>query len=618
MKLADIKKLKVPELKSRLQELGLESKGLKAELVGRLWSALEAGGVLQSDTAQKDPTTTIYVSSKTEEVVSLVQSQKEYSDTATQTDYEPGGLETGQRPGSEQGEEVKKQQADEDHSHEDGRGLSVEGLGRGRAFYEFKEEVKYKRAKLPQIPVTEEHLEKDPNIVTIDPHNSHLHFEIESDGASGHPRFWAQFPLLWSGCKLSHGVQQNRVGFEVRLERKLLALQSQEDVDVDYGLRVGWSVDNASLVLGEDHLSFAYDGHGKKVCLGKEADYGEVLSVGDIIGCYASFSTDGAVDLSFHKNGLFLGIAFSLDASVLHGQPLFPHVLCKSCSVRFLLDPTSPPWYPLPPGFTPLTALTEGLKSHAFPVPRSIMQCEVLMMVGLPGSGKTHWAKNHMNQHPEKHYRLLGIDEVLGCMITSGQRDNKLKQASQCLTEVIKLAAKSPDNYILDQCNTLFSARQYKLQLFTGFRRKVIIIFPSKEEWHRRLSEHQTREGEQIPPSALLKQQASCTLPEQDNFLEELQYVELPEQQAQTILQEYKDETRRLLPPVPKHDKKPHRCRKRPHPHHPPSSHKTQCTGLNGWSHLQSWSQQPKYWPTTYLQGYYYDTQNTCNYEGYW
>lgn len=616
MKLTDIKKLKVPELKSRLQELGLDSKGLKAELVGRLWSALETGGVVHSDTAQKDSTTTTTVSSKSEKVDSLVQSQKEYSDTATQTDNELGeptaGLETGQGPGSEQGEEGERQQANEDQS--------TDGIGRGRAFYEFKEEIKYKRAKLPQILVTEELLEEDPNIVKIDPHNSHLHFEMEPDGASGHPRFWAQFPLLWSGCRLSHGVQQNRVGFEVRLERKLLATQPQEQKDVDFeefGLRVGWSVDNASLLLGEDHLSFAYDGRGKKVCRGKEADYGEVLSVGDIIGCYASFSTDGSVNLSFHKNGLFLGVAFSLDASVLQGQPLFPHVLCRSCSVRFLLDPTAPPWYPLPPGFTTLTALPGGLKIRAFSVPRSITQCEVVMMVGLPGSGKTHWAKNHINQHPEKHYKLLSIDEVLDCMITSGQRDNKLKQASQCLTELIKLAAKRPENYILDQYNILFSARQYKLQLFSGFKRKVIVIFPSKEEWQSRLSEHQIREGEHIPPTALLKQQASCTLPVQDNFLEELQYVDLSEQQAQTTLQNYKDEARRLLPPVPKHKKKkPHHCRKRLQPHRPPASHKTLCTGLNGWNHLQSWSQQQRYWPTTYLQGYYYDTQNTCNYEG--
>lgn len=41
------------------------------------------------------------------------------------------------------------------------------------------------------------------------------------------------------------------------------------------------------IIPGEDELSFAYDGHGKKVSGGKEEEFGEPFSEGDIIGCYA-------------------------------------------------------------------------------------------------------------------------------------------------------------------------------------------------------------------------------------------------------------------------------------------------------------------------------------------
>lgn len=41
------------------------------------------------------------------------------------------------------------------------------------------------------------------------------------------------------------------------------------------------------LAPGEDELSFAYDGRGKKVSGGTEEEFGEPFSVGDIIGCYA-------------------------------------------------------------------------------------------------------------------------------------------------------------------------------------------------------------------------------------------------------------------------------------------------------------------------------------------
>ncbi|XP_054453435.1 heterogeneous nuclear ribonucleoprotein U-like protein 2 isoform X2 [Anoplopoma fimbria] len=686
MKLTDIKKLKVPELRSRLQELGLDNKGLKAELLGRLWSALEAGQgeelKLQHDRSPTPPApedvhrptgavvtercgpdfTRDFTDSSTQtethtgvpspqhdsesvstiqhdsESVSTIQHDSESvstiqhdSESVSTIQHDSESVSTIQHDSESVSECVAGYQAEERGAEvqqggaEDpgGERRSSEEMGRGRAFYEFKEEIRYKRAKSPPALVDREEAEKeDEDKVRLDPYDSHLHFEVGPDGSCGQLRFWARFPSLWSGCRLTHGVLQGRVGFEVRLERKLFTTQLEEQEHMDpCGLRVGWSMANTSLMLGEDEFSFAYDGRGKKVTGGKEEAFGELLSEGDIIGCYASFSTDGAVELSFHKNSRVMGEAFSLEASVLLGRPLFPHVLCKSCSVRVLLDPTAPPWYPGPPGFTPLAALSAWQRVRTTLPPSSRAQCEVLLMVGLPGSGKSHWARTHMKQHPEKRYKLLGTEELLACMI----KDSRLQQASQCLTDLIKLAAQTPGNYILDQCNILFSARRYKLQLFTGFRRRVVVVFPSADEWKRRLALHQMSNGEQIPETALLKLQVSCSLPEQhSDLLEELQYVELPQEEAQTLLQEYSDEARRLLPPVPKQEKKKHRLqKKRPHPHGPPSSHKIQWTGHHGWNdtrlNMQPWRQQPRYWSVPHQeQGCYYRDAGYSGYEGYW
>uniref|UniRef100_A0A8D3B455 Uncharacterized protein n=1 Tax=Scophthalmus maximus TaxID=52904 RepID=A0A8D3B455_SCOMX len=502
MKLTDMKKLKVAELRSRLREAGLDSRGLKAELVDRLWAAAERG---------PSP-----------------------GEVQLQHDRSPTEAAEVRAPSSETGV-----------------------AGNLKSF----------------------------SVVTTD--DCHLHFEASSNGSCGQPRFWDQFPSLWSGCRLTHGVLRGRVGFEVRLERKLMTTQLVKEEDTEpHGVRVGWSVAGTSLLLGEDELSFAYDGRSKKVSGGKEEEFGEPLSEGDIIGCYACFSTGGAIQLSFHKNGHFVGVAFSLAASMLQGRPLFPHILCKSYSVRFLLDPTSPPWYPGPPGFTQLAALPAGQRVCSTLASSSRAQSEVLLMVGLPGSGKSHWARTHMKQHPEKQYKLLGTEELLACMIT----DSRLRQASQCLTDLIKMAAQTPGNYILDQCNILFSARRHKLRLFTGFRRRVVVVFPAADEWKRRLTLHQTSDGEQIPETALLKLQVSCSLPEQEtNLLDELQYVELPREKAQTLLQEYKNSAHRLLPPIPKQDKRKSRFqKKRPHPHGPLPSHRIQGTGIRG-------SQHPRY-----------------------
>ncbi|XP_060904289.1 heterogeneous nuclear ribonucleoprotein U-like protein 2 [Labrus mixtus] len=662
MKLTDIKRLKVAELRSRLKELNLDCMGLKAELVGRLWSALEAGQSgkdvegnpkLQNDNFTEPFTETVHAS-PTETEVSEPEGVRKYTDSATQTEADAGrptpqpgsefiseclpenqeeeGADRGEDRGEDRGDDRGADRGDdrgadrgddrgadrgddrgEDRGADrgDDRGAqSPEEGRRGRAFYEFKEEIRYKRAKSPQPPVDRDQAkEEDENKVSLDV--GHLHFEASPDGSCGQPRFWERFPLLWSGCRLTHGVLQGRVGFEVRLERKLLTTELEKHAGMDlYGLRVGWSLANGSLLLGEDEVSFAYDGRGKKVSGGKEEDFGEQFSEGDIIGCYALFSTGGAVELSFHKNGRFLGVAFCLGASVLLGGALFPHVLCKSCSFRLNLDPTAPPWYPGPPGFTPLAALSAEQRVRATLAPTVRAQCEVLLMVGLPGSGKSCWARSHMKHHPKK-YSLLGTEELLACMISGGQKDSKLQQASQCLTELIKMAAQTPGNYILDQCNILFSARRHKLQLFAGFRRRVLVVFPSAEEWRRRLCQQQTSDGEQIPDTSLLKLQASCSLPEQrSELVDELLYVELPQDQAQTLLQKYKEEAHRLLPPITKQEKKKPRLHKRrPYPPSPPPSHRIQWTGHYGLNNmnLQLWRQQPTYWNVGHLnQSFYY------------
>lgn len=81
----------------------------------------------------------------------------------------------------------------------------------------------------------------------------------------------------------------------------------------------------------------------------------------------------------------------------------------------------------------------------------------------------------------------------------------------------------------------------------------------------------------------------SCSLPEQESdLLEQLQYAELPREKALELLQEYKDDASRLLPPNPKPEKKPRLNKKRPYGHGPSASHRMQRAAFNGQSEWEN------------------------------
>ncbi|KAB5565460.1 hypothetical protein PHYPO_G00241820 [Pangasianodon hypophthalmus] len=631
MLLEDVRKLKVAELRAELRDRGLDPKGLKAELVARLLSAIETAEPDRSvdlKALDTEPVQSTEESSKlthqTETPAGTDSGDKQQTldhnepeqirttarscvDQSTQTENEPAvrisqsvcccsnrreeaGAEqfktqcvlTSSASSDAHQEEVQSTPLHTSHQvphmapviaetgtekQDESRNVSRPHGERGRDYYEFKEEIQYMRAKTPEPhPASEDEMDIDDDTVRLDSYNSDLHFEVGADGTSGQPLLWEKFPLLHSGCRLTHGFTRGKVGFEFKYVKRLSAATVPSIDPEPYVLRVGWSVDGSSFQLGEEELSFGFDGAGKAVTGGKLEKFGEPFSEGDVIGCYAFISDGGETELSFSKNGRFLGVAFRLSGSTLAGRALYPHVLCKNCSVSLNLDSQGVTWYPGPPGYCPLPMLPSALRPQAPLPPSHRKDCEVLMMVGMPGSGKSHWAESHMAKNPEKHYNLLSINYILHCMKLPSQEQKNvlLQQATQCLTHLIRIAATKKRNFILDQVNIYPSAQSHKLLSFSGYQRKAVVLVPSDEEWKRRLQQKEQSEGAVLPEISLLKSKASFSLPEQGSLLEDILFVELCREEAQKLLSSYKEEATRLLPAPAKRN----RNKKRPHKRH--------------------------------------------------
>lgn len=182
--------------------------------------------------------------------------------------------------------------------------------------------------------------------------------------------------------------------------------------------------------LGETEHGFGFGGTGKFSTSGRFSIYGEKFGIGDTIVCTVDLESKPLASIGYSKNGRWLGTANQFDAGprglrvvdspvrkLQWESAVFPHVLLKNVvvQVQFSVEEGLVP----EEGYKPWAlALDDGnaIMGPNFP---NIKDCEVMMMVGLPASGKTTWSEKWVKEHPEKRYVLLGTNLILDQMKVS-------------------------------------------------------------------------------------------------------------------------------------------------------------------------------------------------------
>ena len=279
-------------------------------------------------------------------------------------------------------------------------------------------------------------------------------------------------------------------------------------------------------------MSYGYGGTGKVSVNNKFFDYGEPYSTGDTICCCVDLDANPRVVL-FTKNGRYLGVAFRLGAES-NGQTFFPHVTVKNMrlAINFgQLEPHSPPLQ----GFSLISRVPPQNLERGSTGPASRHDCEIIMMVGLPGVGKTFWATKYANDHPEKKYCILGTNTIMDKMKVMGlmrkrnyhgRWDALIKQATDTLNKMFKIAERKNRNYILDQTNVYFSARRRKISNFRGYRRIAAVVVTTDEVLKERTAKREKEEGKIVPESAVLEMKANFVLPEIGEVFDDVWFIE--------------------------------------------------------------------------------------------
>uniref|UniRef100_A0AAR2M5N1 SAP domain-containing protein n=1 Tax=Pygocentrus nattereri TaxID=42514 RepID=A0AAR2M5N1_PYGNA len=553
MSTLNVKKLKVNELKEELQRRGLDTRGLKADLADRLQAALdaEAAGGAQEEEEEEE-----YDAGEEDGFHEAVQ---EYGDSQLKQECEEPAIEQQQyeepqeqqkaeRPQAGQSLEQVKTEDDRNSSHSRKRPYDD---SRGYGYYEHRED---RRGRSPQPPAEEDEEDYDDSLVAIDTYNCDLHFKVARDRYSGYPLTIEGFAYLWAGARVSYGVTKGRICYEMKINEEISVKHLPTSEPDPHVVRIGWSLDSCSTQLGEEPMSYGYGGTGKKSCNCKFEDYGEKFGENDVIGCYLDFESGGQVEMAFSKNGKWLGTCYHISREALAGRALFPHVLVKNCSIEFNFGQREEPFFPPPEGFTFIQDLPLQDRTRGSLGPATKADCEMLMMVGLPGSGKTTWSSKYSEQHPEKKYNILGTNAIMEKMKVMGLRrqrnyagrwDVLIQQATQCLNRLIQIAARKKRNYILDQTNVYGSAQRRKMRPFEGFQRKAIVICPTDEDLKERTLKRTDEEGKDVPDHAVLEMKANFVLPEAGDFLDEVIFIELQREEADALIKQYNEEGRK-------------------------------------------------------------------------
>ncbi|KAL9251803.1 Heterogeneous nuclear ribonucleoprotein U-like protein [Drosera capensis] len=432
------------------------------------------------------------------------------------------------------------------------------------------EEQELKRPRSSAAAAAADKSPASPRIV-LNPADCDLDFNIEEDGLRGHALYEEGFAYCWSGARANVGISRGKYCFGCRIMSNQPVSMKDTPPDQQHVARIGISRGTDAVAnLGETEHSHGFGSTGKFSNAGRFSKYGETFGVGDSIVCAVDLESNPP-SIGFSKNGKWLGFAKhfstaphaaskSSAADRLWESAIFPHVLLKNVAVQMQFSAEN--GFVVEEGYKPWASAIEDGNATMGPSVSDAAKCEVMMLVGLPASGKSTWVDKLVKEHPEKCYVVLGTDLVLDRMKVPGllRKDNYgerfdrlMDRATGIFNTLLSRASTTPRNYIIDQTNVYKNARKRKLKPFSAYRKIAVVVFPKPEELKLRAEKRFKEMGKEIRAEAVSQMLANYILPTSkdmphtDEAFDQVIFTELNRVDAQKYLDKMK---RDLLAPT--------------------------------------------------------------------
>lgn len=318
-------------------------------------------------------------------------------------------------------------------------------------------------------------------------------------------------------------------------------------------IRIGWSSAKSSLQLGEDKHSYGLESSGKFYANKTAVSTDATFKVGDVVRAFIDMTTH---ELIYAINGT---VAFKYQIELSEEEnsenfTLFPHVLTRNLAFEVNLGDKEEAMSTTPEGYDDYSFVSKLEEPVSGPkTPETREQCEVIMMCGLPGAGKTHWVKEHLST-ATKNYNIVGTSFLMDRMTVDGNSIrtsicpgrlsffwNKLQKAISRICEIAPLRRR---DFILDQTNVFPTAIRRKMRSFLGFKRHAVIVVNDDEEQEKRMKQQDPEAGKDMSVSALLEMKANMGLPKVGENLELVTYASLPEDKALEQVEKYNKQGR--------------------------------------------------------------------------